>query len=30
MLRANHQTKQGDYNGGVKEGIKELKAFATP
>jgi hypothetical protein len=31
MLEANHQTEQGDPNGGnMKKKLKELKGFATP
>jgi hypothetical protein len=30
MLAANHQTEQWDPNGGVREGLKELKGFAIP
>jgi len=30
MLAANHWTEHDVPNGGVREGLKELKGFATP
>jgi len=30
MLADDHQTKHRDLNGGVREGLKELKGFTNP